>query len=422
MERRRKLRRWAVVILGVALIASLTTFKHPTVLNNATPISAPIMSNPDTDVNEVETTLQYLLEEVDQGWADWSTIAGFYSQLSEETTKWLTDSFPADIANLPGAPIEERISANHTMVMHALEESTQWPGPDRPWHEDERPPRNDLFDLAKEDRQLVGFDVHSNKGHGSWVELVGQPDASNVVIMVPGGSAYVTSENFNRYYWRAQSFVEETEDLAIIVWAQTPSPAGWVQESFAAWSQHAADELSAFVADMRHQFGEEALMTLAGHSYGGATVGIAEKHHLAADQVVHIASPGAGHRVSGPADYSDPCRPRFSMTAPGDPISYVQGLGDLPLLGHGAHPDEFPGVIRLETGSTPGWEGAVDDIGRQLEDLGISGSTIEGTSSHSEIFVPYSDAWYNLLAVFTGDEIELHVDQPDPWPGCLPDS
>lgn len=414
--RGKKLRQWTVLILGGVLIASMTTFKHPTVLNNADPITAPIMSDPDSE--EADETLQYLLEQIDEGWADWSTIAGFYAQLSDATAQRLTEEFPADIANLPGAPIEERVAANQTMVLRALEESTQWAGPDRPWHEDNRPPRHDLHDLAKEDRHLVGFDVGSNRGHGSWVELVGEPDAGNVVIMVPGGSAYVTSENFNRYYWRAQSFVNETEDLAIIVWAQTPSPKGWVQESFAAWSQHAADELSAFAADMRQQFGEETLLTLAGHSYGGATIGLAEKHPLAVDQVVHIASPGAGHRVTGPEDYSDPCRLRFSMTAPGDPISYVQGLGDLPLLGHGAHPGEFPGIIRLETGSTPGWDGAVDDIGRKLEDLGISGTVIEGTSSHSEIFVPYSDAWYNLLAVFTGDEFAPHVDQPAPWPGC----
>lgn len=416
--RGRRLRQWVVLVAGVALLASVTTFKHPTVLNNATPMTAPAIADQADNPDDVDEVLFYLLEQLEDGWADWSTIAGFYDQLDADTVQRLTRDFPAHIANLPGAPLEERIAANQVMVQQAMEDSARWPAPDRPWQEGDRPPRRDLEELAQEDRQLIGFDVRTNQGHGSWVEIVGELDASNVVVMVPGGSAYITSENFNRYYWRAQSFVEETDDLAIIVWAEPPSPAGWIQESFAAWSQYAAEEVSTFVADLRHQMGEDTLMTLAGHSYGGATIGLAEKHPLEVDQVVHIASPGTGHRVSGPEDYSDPCRDRFSMTAPGDPISYVQGLGDLPMMGHGAHPDEFPGIVRLETGSTPDWDGAVDDIGRDLQELGISGTVIEGTHSHSEVFVPFSDAWDNLLSVFTGNEFVPHTDQPVSWPDC----
>ncbi|QSB04279.1 alpha/beta hydrolase [Natronoglycomyces albus] len=419
MKRRSpRLRRGVVVLTAVALLATLTTFKHPTVLNNAPPIAAPVVADPANQPEEVDASLLRLADLVEEGWADWSTVADFYDQLDATTIDRLTRQFPDIVGNLGGAPFTQRIEANRMRLHEAIEESTLIPGPQRPWHGQQRPPREDLAKLPAGERQLIGLDLRGNKGNGSWIELVGRADAANVVVMVPGGSAYISSDNFDRYYLRARTFVEEADDLAVFIWAQSPSPAGWIQESFAAWSQRAADEVSAFVGDVRRQAGDEALLTLAGHSYGGATIGLAEKHDLQADRVVHIASPGTGHGVSSPDHYSDPCRERFSMTAPGDPISYVQGLWDLPMVGHGAHPDHFPGMVRLETGKTPDWPGAVDDIGRDLVELGISGSRIEGTHSHSEIFIPYSDAWYNLLAVFVGDEVQPHPQQPQPWPGC----
>nr|BFF24393.1 hypothetical protein GCM10025732_23580 [Glycomyces mayteni] len=155
-----------------------------------------------------------------------------------------------------------------------------------------------------------------------------------------------------------------------------------------------------------------------GHSYGGAVIGYAETYDLEADQVLHIASAGMGNDVYSPEDYTEPCRTRYSITAPGDPISYIQGMPYVPLLGHGADPDDFPGVKNLVTGSLPDAPGAVDDYGRSLADEGIAGKTIEGVHSHSEVFYPEGDAWKNILQVLLGGDPELADEQPVPNESC----
>ena len=73
---------------------------------------------------------------------------------------------------------------------------------------------------------------------------------------------------------------------------------------------------------------------------------------------------------------------RFSITAPGDPISLVQGI---PFGSHGADSDRMPGVIQL-------------DPGRRL-----TGEPMAGPSTHSDVLNEPSDAWRNILAVITGD-------------------
>lgn len=98
--------------------------------------------------------------------------------------------------------------------------------------------------------------------------------------------------------------------------------------------------------------GSTAHLTVAGHSYGGAVVGIAETYGLDADRVMHVESPGMGNDVTSTSDYR-PVNPdvrRYSMTAPSDPIALVQGA-DVLGYGHGGDPDQMAGVTRLATGN-----------------------------------------------------------------------
>ena len=88
------------------------------------------------------------------------------------------------------------------------------------------------------------------------------------------------------------------------------------------------------------------------------------------------------------------------MTAPGDFIDIVQGVPGGP---HGADPDAVDGLTRLHTGNFP--DGYVNDDGEDQ-----SGQMIEGFSAHSNVFVPRSDAWYNMYNVFTGGEVTPYVE------------
>ncbi|SDD17730.1 alpha/beta hydrolase [Glycomyces harbinensis] len=348
-------------------------------------------------------------------------VNAFFTGLGEDATAWLAVLYPSVVAEMPGAPFDARITANQLILEATTAASTAYDSPERPWTDEaERPAREELAALAGTGREFLYLDPYNNNGDGSWIEVVGDLDtATDVAVLVPGGSAVLSSENFQLYYNRAKSFVDAADgELAVVVWAAASWPSGWVEESWASWSQVAAESLASFTFDLRNQIGEDTPLTLAGHSYGGAVIGFAETYDLEADQILHIASAGMGNDVYGPEDYTEPCRPRYSITAPGDPISYVQGMPYVPLLGHGADPDDFPGVQNLETGSLSDSPDAVDDYGLNLADQGLSGKAVEGVHSHSEVFYPESDAWNNIYKVLLNEAPDLAIEQPEAYEGC----
>lgn len=378
-----------------------------------------VAAEPDPSDGELAAILASLASDTDH--FDPVEVGAFFDELGQEHTAWLSVLYPGVVAHLPGAPFEARVNANKLVIEAATQASAAFAGPPRPWTErTERPVRAELDQLLDSDREFISLDPYNNSGGGSWIEVLGDLEtASQVTVMVPGGSAELSSANFNLYYNRARSFVDAADgELAVVVWAGASWPSGWIEESWASWSQVASESLASFTHDLRAQIGGDVPITLAGHSYGGAVIGLAETYDLVADRVLHIASAGMGYDVYSAEDLSEPCRTRYSITAPGDPISYVQGLPYVPLLGHGADPDDFPGTLNLEPGHLPDAPDAVDDYGVRLTERGISGKAVEGVHSHSEIFYPASDAWSNILAVMLGDEPELAESQPGPMSGC----
>lgn len=378
-----------------------------------------VAARPDPGDGDLAAALAAL--EAAAGDLDPVEVGALFDEIGEEHTAWLSVLYPGVLAHLPGAPFEARVDANKIVIEAATRASASFAGPARPWTEgNERPVRAELGQLEDSDREFISLDPYNNSGGGSWIEVLGDlHSASQITVLVPGGSAELSSANFNLYYNRAKSFVDAAEgELAVVVWAGASWPSGWIEESWASWSQVASERLASFTHDLRAQIGEETPVTLAGHSYGGAVIGLAETYELEADRVLHIASAGMGYDVYEPDALSEPCRTRYSITAPGDPISYVQGLPYVPLLGHGADPDDFPGTLNLEPGRLPDGPEAVDDYGVSLAERGIAGKAVEGVHSHSEIFYPESDAWNNILAVMLGEEPELTESQPDPIPGC----
>ncbi|THV28395.1 alpha/beta hydrolase [Glycomyces paridis] len=376
-------------------------------------------AEPSADTGELGAALASLQSA--EGDLDPVEVNAFFTDLGAEPTAWLAVLYPSVVAELPGAPFDARIAANRLVLEATTAASTAYASPERPWTADaERPARAELTALIGTDRQFLYLDPYNNAGDGSWIEVVGDlHTAENVAVLVPGGSAVLSSENFELYYNRAKSFVDAADgELAIVVWAAASWPSGWVEESWASWSQVAAESLASFTFDLRNQIGEDTPLTLAGHSYGGAVIGYAETHEVEADQILHIASAGMGNEVYSPEDYTEPCRPRYSITAPGDPISYVQGMPYVPLLGHGADPDDFPGVQNLATGKLSDAPGAVDDYGLSLAEQGLSGKTVEGVHSHSEIFYPESDAWNNILKVLLNEAPGLADEQPEAYAPC----
>ncbi len=190
-----------------------------------------------------------------------------------------------------------------------------------------------------------------------------------------------------------------------MVWAAGTFPEGWFQSAMSGYARSLGRELAVFSHELRAEIDSrlgpdaDVPVVVAGHSFGGAVVGAAERYGLVADAVLHIASAGMGP-VGDPYDYPVPDRPRFSMTAPGDLISFVQGWPGPPGFGHGPDPDRFRCVTTLPTGDLPDDPRRRDELGSRLGDR--AGARIGGVSSHSEVFIRHSDAWWQMYRVFLG--------------------
>ncbi|MGW7537296.1 alpha/beta hydrolase [Amycolatopsis sp. NPDC054798] len=262
--------------------------------------------------------------------------------------------------------------------------------------------------ILDDHRQILRFDP---SGNGRIAELVGsiQPGTRNVGLFVPG--VHTRMDTFQSYADLGRSLVaaDPSGRTAMVVWADGVFPQNVTTEgSEASYAQTMAPNLKAFGDELRGQVdsqtGGAATITAIGHSYGGATVGLADQQGLPVDRVLHVESAGMGHGVWSPADLppSQAGVQRYSMTAPLDPIILAQGnAGALEWtgIGHGADPDTFPGVTELTTGRD------------------AAGNVQWGLSSHSGVLKPGSDSWENIYGVLTGGHV---TEAPVPVPAVLP--
>jgi hypothetical protein len=287
------------------------------------------------------------------------------------------------------------IAGNRVKVADALTAERAWPAALTDAGEIARSrARVKLYeDILAHDRQILRFDP---SGNGRIVELVGhiEPGTRNVGLFVPGVNTQLS--NFDAYAGLGRSLVaaDPAGRTAVVVWADGVFPQGPVaQGPDAGYAQVMAPDLKHFADDLRGEIashaGSDVTLTAIGHSYGGATVGLAETHGLDVDRVLHVESAGMGHGVWSPADLppSQAGVQRFSMTAPLDPILLAQGNAwglEWTGIGHGADPDVFPGVTELGTGDQ------------------ADGSPSWGVSSHNDVLKPGSDSWTNIYRVLTG--------------------
>jgi hypothetical protein len=251
-------------------------------------------------------------------------------------------------------------------------------------------------DILANNRQILKFDP---SGGGRIAELIGdiRPGTRDVGLFVPGVNT--SFDNFQSYADLGKSLVaaDSTGRTAMVVWADGVFPQNVTTEgSSAGYARAMAPDLTAFGDELRRQIADHAgsgvLVTGVGHSYGGATMGLAETMGLDVDQVVHVESAGMGNGVWGPSDLpaSQAGMHRFSMTAPLDPIEIAQGnapFDSLTGVGHGADPDTFPGTTELETGRA------------------ADGSQLWGLSSHNDVLKPGSDSWNNIYGAITGGTV-----------------
>lgn len=228
---------------------------------------------------------------------------------------------------------------------------------------------------------------------------VGQVDAGHEPVPTPAAAPGERGERSCR--------------AAVIAWMGADFPLAIGSNApFAHYALAAAGPLRDFVLGLPRPQG--CVLTVLGHSYGGTIVGAAERLGVPADRIVHVASPGAGPGVRDVGDYpaldplGHPRAPhRFTLTAPGDPIRWVQRL-DVPWhllpepvarplqrvlagLSLGVDPERLEGIEVLPAGT---WEVA--------HGLHAAGAPVSGPSAHAAVMEPGTGSFRRIAGVIAG--------------------
>lgn len=278
-------------------------------------------------------------------------VREFFESFDGDDAATLAMLFPAQTGNLNGVPFTNRAQANTVNVIAAdhkvqrkiselereIDEERRDADRQNAYGKgkaiqrlqaqiSEYEDRQDVYDsILDENRQLLLFDP---AGDGKIAEIHGtiSDDTQNVGTLVPGMGNEM--DNFNKTAARANQFQKHGDGaLTMISWLGGDMPDGGT--SGAASPDHYQDGMAQDLADfsqaVRQEInhsnaaGNNVETTVVGHSYGGATVGAAENHGLAADNVLHISSAGLGDGIDSPDGLpeSQDDVDRYSIT-PGD--------------------------------------------------------------------------------------------------------
>lgn len=238
-------------------------------------------------------------------------------------------------------------------------------------------------------RQFLYFNPDAD---GSATEVVGSlsEGTENVGIFVPGTGSDIMDFKEGRNIESAKGFLSpyDPQRNAVILELgfDAPDKIELLQPNAMMnhYSVAAAPAVLSTALTVR-KAAPEARSTMAGHSYGGAVVGVADKVGLPVNRVVHISSAGSGKGVNSlddlqKWDIQGNSRldengnwkvQRFSMTPMKDQIALSQGVSLGP-VGHGADTDDLMPNVK------------VGNFKEEFPDQRLRGKPIDDPLSHLE--------------------------------------
>lgn len=359
-------------------------------------------------------------------------ITSYWRGLTPDQRARLRAYYPALIGNLDGIPVPHRAAANQWLIRSAgrsLEVQLAFlqanPEAD-PNDLQDVLGRRDLYQsmispiafgpgrsgpildgehlvLDSMTPAVLAFDP---SGDGTYAQWHGSFNARYVAVYTPGTGSDLGS-------------IAETDEL-VRQFTLEPGTAGitWMGVDLpdtvpdAAWRRYSSDggaALLRFVEGLGLRPDQQ--LTAAGHSAGGGIVAWADVLGARFDRTMLLAPSGAATGIPFttpdryPADAWDGTprqTRRYTQTVPGDAIVLAQrsediraGLGLAGLLtlnlGHGDDPNDHPQIVRLETGRSCSTD----------EEQPCSGERLGSDRPHSEVKLPGTDAYQNIVGVIT---------------------
>lgn len=373
------------------------------------------------------------------GLGDPDIIRETWNTMDQATRDALLAASPMILGNLNGIPIRDRVTANHTNIrdeiarreaeiarlqekLDGMTARNHWSAQRRKSLSDEiaelREPIGAWKDLLDEQpvwydesgrehkhsgAQVVVFNADANAiatYHGAIDPVTGDIPVwvQNVAVSVPGTTTTISEFGHGTGASLYSAAIDANgPGSAVFQWAggsfpqlEVPGPTD------ASYSHDLAPKLVDFVAGIERP--ADSTLTVMGHSYGGATVGLAEQAGLKADRILYVSAAGMGAGVAGVEDFPYTSGvPHYSMMARNDAVvGMIQGDHDDWYAIHGQSPLLADDVTRLETG----WIDHADPDSADLEDYGFP----NGIESHSSVLNPRSTAFHNIVEVITGGE------------------
>lgn len=374
------------------------------------------------------------------GLEDPELIRQVWESMDDDQRDALITAAPLIIGNLNGIPIRDRVTANRINIDNEIQarrdeiarlEQLRDEAVAGAYHsQDAIAAQYDKL-IAEEQRQIDYYDslltqqvdwydqdgrLHTDDGarvvvfdpriqaiatyHGpidpqtgdipSWVR--------NVAVSVPGTGSNMTnfSDGRGRDLYEAAGY-----DTAIFQWSGGEFPQDIPAAMDPSYSHALAPRLRDFAGGIAVPTG--ANLTVLGHSYGGATVGLAEQAGLRADRILYVSAAGMGDGVSGLDDFPNTSDvPHYALMSRNDMVvGLIQGSeGDFHAL-HGQSSLTADGVTRLETG----WIDGADPSSDNIENYNVPDNGMPSAiDSHSSVYTPGSTAFNNIVTVITGGD------------------
>ncbi|WP_349426007.1 alpha/beta hydrolase [Microbacterium sp. LWS13-1.2] len=424
----------AARLAGIPLIAEIT---HDGVVDAGGLVAATALWAGDTDAVTAEQIAAL---------GDPELIRQVWDSLDRAEKDALIAASPHVIGNLDGIPIGDRVAANRLNIEDeiaareaeierlerlrdaAVDRSYQGQGAVEQVYDDLIAEQQRLIDyyegLLTQEIQVVDETgaVRTETGarvvvfdpahqaiatyHGPLDPVTGDIPSwvRSVAISVPGTGSNMTDFGDDR---AADLQAAAGPSTAVFQWAGGAFPQSIPEAMSTSYSHDLAPRLRDFAAGIAVP--GSATLTVLGHSYGGAAVGLAEAAGLRADRVLYVAAAGMGDGVSGVDDFPHTSDvPHYAMMSRNDMVvGLIQGSeGDLHAL-HGQSTLTAGGVTRLETGVIDAARADSDDI----EDYNVAGNGMPSAiDSHSSLYTPGSTAFENMVAVITGGQAEVYAE------------
>ena len=302
-------------------------------------------------------------------------VASWWNSLSEEDKQWMIREHPDVIGNLDGVDCTSRNQANRIMLPRLKEQAEadlqKFYDDNGPYIEPAlRSERDRLKNRIKALEQIEETLNRENTENPPIPRYLMQLDASgpnilaavsqnnpdeahHIGVIVPGMTTSV-AESLGEYDGHATTMRKSAEKavgpndkVAMVEFFGYDAPPGAVEASNTIMANNGAPKLASFlngIDAVREHGAGDAHITVAGHSYGSTTAGIAATlvNDGVIDDLVQFGSPGSG--VQDVSEFHVPEGHTYVSAAPYE-NDMVQGLGPDPWFGK--NPDTMDGYKHL---------------------------------------------------------------------------